>query len=50
MSKVKHYVNTQSLRMLYQSVINSGAQYGIIAWEEQLHFNYSQYRLFYTAP
>jgi len=28
--KVKHYVNNQALRMLYHSLINSRAQYGII--------------------
>ena len=27
-----HYVNNQALRMLYHSLINSRAQYGIIAW------------------
>jgi len=32
MYKVKHYVNNQGLRMLYHSLINSRAQYGIIAW------------------
>ena len=32
MYKVKHYVNNQALRMLYHSLINSRAQYGIIAW------------------
>ena len=30
--KLKHYVNNQALRMLYHSLINSRAQYGIIAW------------------
>jgi len=30
--KVKHYVNNQALRMLYHSLINSRAQYEIIAW------------------
>ena len=30
--KVKHYVNNHALRMLYHSLINSRAQYGIIAW------------------
>ena len=30
--KVQHYVNNQALRMLYHSLINSRAQYGIIAW------------------
>ena len=32
MYKVKHYVNNHALRMLYHSLINSRAQYGIIAW------------------
>ena len=32
MYKVKYYVNSQALRMLYHSLINSRAQYGIIAW------------------
>jgi len=32
MYKLKHYVNNQALRMLYHSLINSRAQYGIIAW------------------
>jgi len=32
MHKVKHYVNNQALRMLNHSLINSRAQYGIIAW------------------
>ena len=32
MHQVKHYVNNQALRMLYHSLINSRAQYGIIAW------------------
>jgi len=32
MCKVKHYVNKHALRMLYHSLINSRAQYGIIAW------------------
>ena len=32
MYKDKYYVNNQALRMLYQSLINSRAQYGIIAW------------------
>jgi len=32
MYKVKHCVNNQALRMLYHSLINSRAQYGIIAW------------------
>jgi len=33
MYKVKHYVNNQVLRMLYHSLINSRALYGIVAWE-----------------
>jgi len=32
MYKVKCYVNNQTLRMLYHSLINSRAQYGLIAW------------------
>jgi len=32
MYEVKQYVNNQALRMLYHSLINSLAQYGIIAW------------------
>jgi len=32
MYEVKHYVNIQALRMLYHNLINSRAQYGIIAW------------------
>ena len=32
MYKVKHYVNNHALRMLYHSLINSRAQYGILAW------------------
>jgi len=32
MYKVKHYVNNQALRMLYHCLINSRAQYEIIAW------------------
>ena len=32
MYKVKHYVHNHALRMLYHSLINSRAQYGIIAW------------------
>ena len=32
MYKVKHYVNNHALRMLCHSLINSRAQYGIIAW------------------
>ena len=32
MYKVKHYLNNQALRMLHHSLINSRAQYGIIAW------------------
>ena len=32
MHKVKHYVNNHALRMLYHSLINSRAQYGITAW------------------
>ena len=31
MYKVKYYVNNQALRMLYHSLINSRAQYGITA-------------------
>ena len=31
MYQVKHYANNQALR-LYHSLINSRAQYGIIAW------------------
>jgi len=31
MYKLKHYVDNQTLRMLYHS-LNSRAQYGIIAW------------------
>ena len=32
--KVKHYMNNHALRMLHHSIINSRAQYGIIAWEK----------------
>jgi len=32
MYKVKHYENNQELRMFHHSLINSRAQYGIIAW------------------
>ena len=32
MYNVNHYVTIQALRMLYHSLINSRAQYGIIAW------------------
>jgi len=32
MYKIKYYVNNQALRMLYHSLINSRAQYGIISW------------------
>ena len=32
MYRVKHYVNNHALHMLYHSLINSRAQYGIIAW------------------
>ena len=32
MYKFKHYVNNRALHMLYHSLINSQAQYGIIAW------------------
>jgi len=32
MYEFKHYVNNQALRMLCHSLINSLAQYGIIAW------------------
>jgi len=39
----EHY---QALRMLYHSLINSRAQYGIIFWEKQLHVICNQYRLF----
>jgi len=42
MYKVKHYVNNQALRMLYHSLINSRAQYGLLLGEEQLHVIYSQ--------
>jgi len=31
MFEVKHYVNNQALHMLYHSLINSRAMYGIIA-------------------
>jgi len=31
MYKVKHYVNYQALRILYHCLINSRAQYGVIA-------------------
>jgi len=32
MYKLKQYFNNQTLRMLYHSLINSRAQYGIMAW------------------
>jgi len=35
MYKVKLYVNNQALRMLYHSLINSRAQYGIIVWGKE---------------
>jgi len=50
MCKVNHYVNNQALRMLYHSLINSRAQYGIIAWGRQLHVTCSQHRLFQSVP
>ena len=37
MYKVKHYVNNQALCILYHSLINSRAQYGLLPGEEQLH-------------
>ena len=46
MHKVKHYVNNQALRMLYHSLINSRAQYGLLPGEKQLHVICSQYLLF----